>query len=188
MILRCIEGTSLASTISPGVPSCQTIRRRISSSVRSSTITALTNVQTISLRSRSVVVGAWKIESRLICAVKVDDPRISNSGSCALDRAISQEVVRGTPRLSIHDGFAFAVAEDRVGSILLTGDSSLRALAADHSIEVHGVLWVVDEIHTNGIGSAALLHKALLVLAEDQATRLPKRELAAYIRRYQSLR
>lgn len=100
----------------------------------------------------------------------------------------AQEVIRRTPRLSIHDGFAFALAEDRADSILLTGDGSLRALAADHSMEVHGVLWVVDEIHKNGIGSAALPHKALLILADDQTTRLPNRELAAYIRRYDSLR
>ena len=99
-----------------------------------------------------------------------------------------QEVVRRTPRLSIHDGFAFALAEDHDGSILLTGDGSLRDLATHQGMEVHGVLWVVDEIHTHGIGSAALLHKALLVLADDQTTRLPNRELTAYIRRYQSLR
>lgn len=105
------------------------------------------------------------------------------------DRVLrAQEIVRGAPRLSIHDGFAFALAEHHDDSILLTGDGSLRALASDQGMEMHGVLWVVDEIHANGIGSAALLHKALLVLAEDQTTRLPKRELTAYIRRYDSLR
>lgn len=99
----------------------------------------------------------------------------------------AQQVIRSTPRLSINDGFAFALAEDSDGSILLTGDGSLRALAEDHSIEVHGVLWVVDEIHSHAIASATVLHKALLVFAGDQATRLPRRELAAYIRRYEGM-
>src|SRR5271157_728431 len=52
----------------------------------------------------------------------------------------AQQVVRGAPQLSIHDGFAFALAETYVGCILLTGDGSLRTVAAAHDIEVHGVL------------------------------------------------
>jgi predicted nucleic acid-binding protein len=100
----------------------------------------------------------------------------------------AQQVVRGAPQLSIHDGFAFALAETYTGCVLLTGDGSLRALAAAHHIEVHGVLWVVDEIHGNKVGTAASLHAALLLLADDPAARLPRRELAAAIKRYDGLR
>ena len=46
------------------------------------------------------------------------------------------------------------------------------------------VLWVVDEIHTNRLGTAAILHAALLVLEADAAVRLPARELAAFIKGY----
>lgn len=35
----------------------------------------------------------------------------------------AQTVMRKVPRLSVHDGFAFALAESRPGCILLTGDS-----------------------------------------------------------------
>jgi predicted nucleic acid-binding protein len=100
----------------------------------------------------------------------------------------AQQVVRGAPQLSIHDGFAFALAETHAGCILLTGDGSLRTLAAAHDIEVHGVLWVVDEIHAHSLGIAASLHAALLLLAEDPAVRLPHRELTASIKRYDGLR
>jgi hypothetical protein len=32
------------------------------------------------------------------------------------------------------------------GSILVSGDEAIRAIATKHHLEVHGVLWVVDEI------------------------------------------
>src|SRR5581483_8982502 len=64
------------------------------------------------------------------------------------DRVLrAQEVVRAAPRLSVHDGFAFALAEGNPGCILLSGDGELRKLASAHKIEVHGILWLIDEIH-----------------------------------------
>src|SRR5450432_3852120 len=61
----------------------------------------------------------------------------------------AREVVRKIPKLSVHDGFAFALAESQPGCILLTGDKELRTLASQHKMEVHGVLWILDEIHLN---------------------------------------
>lgn len=100
----------------------------------------------------------------------------------------AREVILENPRLSIHDGFAYVLAETHKGCILLTGDGPLRALAAAQNIEVHGVLWVVDEIHTNKLSTAASLHAALALLADDPAVRLPRRELAAFIKKYEGLR
>jgi len=100
----------------------------------------------------------------------------------------AQEVIRNTPRLSIHDGFAFALAESCEGCILLTGDSALRTLAEANNLEVHGVLWVVGEIHGKKLGTAAALHAALLVLSDDGAARLPRKELAVLIKRFGALR
>ena len=99
----------------------------------------------------------------------------------------ARQLVRDLPHLSIHDGFAFALAESCPGCILLTGDGALRALADEREIEVHGVLWVIDEIHRHAISPAANLLAALRVLAADPAVRLPHRELAAYIKRYGSV-
>ncbi|QNI37693.1 PIN domain-containing protein [Edaphobacter albus] len=100
----------------------------------------------------------------------------------------ARDVIRARPRLSIHDGFAFALAETHSGCILLTGDLELRSLAESSRIEVHGVLWVCDQLFEGKLSSAAQLHKALSQLAADPAVRLPKKELAGYIRRYQTLK
>jgi hypothetical protein len=53
---------------------------------------------------------------------------------------------------------------------------------------VQGVLWIVDEIHTNQVGTAAIIHASLLALEADSAVKLPARELAAFIKRYDRLR
>lgn len=100
----------------------------------------------------------------------------------------ARDVIRARPRLSIHDGFAFALAETHSGCILLTGDSELRSLAESSCIEVHGILWVCDQLFEGKLSTAEQLHAALSQFAEDPAVRLPKRELAGYIRRYQTLK
>jgi hypothetical protein len=100
----------------------------------------------------------------------------------------AQQLVRAAPQLSAHDGFAFALAETHPGCILLTGDGYLRNLAVTHNIEVHGFLWVIDEIHQNQLSTAKILCAALHLLAGDPAVRLPRRELAACIKRYENLR
>jgi predicted nucleic acid-binding protein len=99
----------------------------------------------------------------------------------------AQQIVRGAPHLSVHDGFAFALAETHTGCILLTGDGHLRDLAQSHKIEVHGFLWVVDELHLKQLSTAKILSAALRLLAGDPAVRLPRRELAAYVKRYEGL-
>ena len=99
----------------------------------------------------------------------------------------AREVITSRPRLSVHDGFAYALAEMHTGSILLTGDGQLRALATSNKIEVHGVLWVVDEIHRGRLTTVKALHAALTVLADDPTVRLPKRDLTAALERFEAL-
>jgi predicted nucleic acid-binding protein len=98
----------------------------------------------------------------------------------------AQQVIRSAPRLSVNDGFAFALAESHSGCILLTGDGCLREMAITHKIETHGFLWIVDEIHHHKLGTADALCGALRLLAADPAVRLPKRELAAFIKLYET--
>ena len=100
----------------------------------------------------------------------------------------AQEVLRKIPQLSVHDGFAFALAESHPGCILLTGDGKLRTLATKHAMEVHGVLWVLDEILRNGLTSAATLLTALRGFHADPTVRLPRREVRLYIKRYKKLK
>jgi predicted nucleic acid-binding protein len=96
----------------------------------------------------------------------------------------ARQIVREFPHLSVHDGFAFALAESRPGCILLTGDGPLRAFALKQKIEVHGILWLIDELHLHKISAARTLHAALQVLAKDPTVRLPPHELTAYLKRY----
>jgi predicted nucleic acid-binding protein len=100
----------------------------------------------------------------------------------------AQQLVRALPRLSIHDGLAFALAEDNPGCILLTGDGGLRDLAASRDITVHGVLWVIDELYENRLTTPGDILTALQLFAEDVTVRLPRRSVAAYVRRYESMR
>ena len=95
-----------------------------------------------------------------------------------------QEVMRATPRLSVHDGFALVLAESYPGCILLTGDGELRSVAIKLRMNVRGVLWLIDEIYANGLATASDLLAVLRYFVSDQAVRLPRRELAAYIKRY----
>lgn len=96
----------------------------------------------------------------------------------------ARQIAKDLPHLSIHDGFAFALAESFKDCILLTGDRRLRNLAIDQDIETHGLLWVIDELHDRAISPARVLLTALQLFANDPTVRLPKRELAAYLRRY----
>lgn len=98
----------------------------------------------------------------------------------------ARDVVIANPHLSIHDGFAFVLAEQHKGCILLTGDARLRAVATANSITVHGVLWVIDEVYKNGL-SAAACYEALVCLRNDPGVRLPQRDLAAAIKRFSEL-
>jgi len=71
---------------------------------------------------------------------------------------------------------------------LLTGDNELRTLASQSHMEVHGILWVIDEMHRNKIKSAAALLAVLQTFSADPAVRLPRKELAAIIKLYASLK
>lgn len=96
----------------------------------------------------------------------------------------ARNILREFPKLSIQDGFAFSLAEGHAGCILLTGDGPLRALASSRRLEVHGILWVVDQLYENEVSTAKVLRTALQTLAADAAVRLPRKELVAYIMRY----
>ena len=93
-------------------------------------------------------------------------------------------IVSEHPQLSIHDAFAFALAETCEDCMLLTGDGGLRALAEANRMEVHGILWVIDRIHNMGLVPTEVLLAVLHDFALDPSVRLPRHELAERIRRY----
>ncbi len=99
----------------------------------------------------------------------------------------AQAMASSFPALSLHDCFAFALAERHPGCILLTADGSLRSTAKSHGIEVHGVLWAIDEMGKAASVTTGEIHRALELFASDPSIyRFPSRELRAFIKRYGS--
>jgi hypothetical protein len=90
-------------------------------------------------------------------------------------------------RLSLPDTFALALAKVN-GFILLTGDASLRALSTAEEVECHGVLWVFDQMSSEQLATAEVLHSGLSSIARHPRCRLPKEEVAARLRTYDEKR
>ncbi len=86
------------------------------------------------------------------------------------------------PRLSLKDCFALVLAEQVSDCILLTGDANLRHTASDIRIEVHGVLWVIDEMRNNKTVNPSVLHRALSIFKNDEMIFLPEREIEMRLR------
>ncbi len=91
------------------------------------------------------------------------------------------------PMLSFNDCISMALAEIQTGSILLTGDQSLRNRAVAIGIEVHGVLWVSDQLEGSGRVTFAALLEGLLRLESDPLVFVPRDELADRVARLRAL-
>lgn len=94
----------------------------------------------------------------------------------------AQEYRRVNPRLALPDTFALALARDR-NWILLTGDGPLRALAGTEQVECHGVLWLIDRMHSESAADVVTLHAGLERLASHPRCRLPRAEIAVRLDR-----
>lgn len=111
---------------------------------------------------------------------------VASVDGSGVDRA--EEFLAAAPALSVFDAFALVVAEDRADSILLTGDRRLRMLAEVQRVEVHGVLWVVEQLSLHGKAPPTALLEALRIWEEEAAVRLPGKELARVVQRVQRRR
>lgn len=107
------------------------------------------------------------------------DMKVVSLGSDAVERVGA--VLRDNPALSTYDGFAFVVAENHPGAILLTGDRKLRELAETEDLEVHGVLWVVQQLREHGKATAEVLLRGLETWRDDPTSRLPAASLGRLI-------
>jgi len=99
-----------------------------------------------------------------------------------LGPSLIQEIIDLRPaysRLSIVDLSAFVLAKD-LEAILITGDRGLRELAKRNNIEVHGVLWIIDNLVCNQIIKGAFACDCLNLIIEKGA-RLPKDECEKYL-------
>ena len=89
---------------------------------------------------------------------------------------------RERPALSWPDVFALALAA-ATGGTLLTGDRRLRTLAVEKHVACHGLLWLLDEMHLNGIPKDHL-HTGLQSIGAHPRCRLPRREVEERLARY----
>ncbi len=109
--------------------------------------------------------------------------------ACGLDvvELHPQEVVgamdlhRNAGKLSFPDSFAFVLARDRDWT-LLTGDGPLRKLASDQQVAMHGVLWVIEQYHQQGVMAAPDLHRCLSTIFAHVRCRLPAVEVRRLLR------
>lgn len=107
--------------------------------------------------------------------------RIEELTAVELRRATA--VNRQNNRLSVPDTFAFAIAESR-GWGLLTGDGTLRELAVAEQIEMHGVLWLFDQLADGNHVPFDRLHGGLSDLFAHPRCRLPPNEVRHRLERY----
>ena len=87
------------------------------------------------------------------------------------------------PALAWNDCLALRLAEETEAAILLTGDGTLRRIATDNEIEVHGVIWALDEFHRHALVEPARLIAAIQALLDDPLVFLPDGELRQRLRR-----
>jgi predicted nucleic acid-binding protein len=97
------------------------------------------------------------------------------------------EVVRlaaAYPRPSRADLFALVLARLQ-GVLLLTGDRHLRQAAEQEGVQVHGTLWLLDEMVERSVVTPREAAEALIRLKEGRR-RLPADEVDRRLRRWQT--
>ena len=93
-------------------------------------------------------------------------------------------VVRSANRaLSVSDAAALVLAQSR-GFTLLTGDRPLRRAAEAAGVPVHGTLWLLDRLYSDGALGPMQLHAALSAVSARPTCRLPQDEIDLRLRRW----
>lgn len=132
-------------------------------------------------------------ESELVVIPNIEKEDLKNLGlktSVLPKDAVSRAkaYVENAPSLSLNDCSALVLAEEMPDSILLTGDRRLRNVASEIEIEVHGSLWIIDQMHACNIVKVPSLLKALDVFKNDKAVFLPDDEIQKRVKRLSQLR
>lgn len=85
--------------------------------------------------------------------------------------------------LSVPDSWALALAKSR-SWVLLSGDKKLVELAKEEEVAVHGLLWLFDRMHEEGVANGNRLGTSLRVIAAHPRCRLPKAEIEKRLQIY----
>ena len=76
-------------------------------------------------------------------------------------------------RLSANDCFCLVATRHHESGILLTGDRLLRRVAEDNAVEVHGILWIIEQLSNHDVCERDLLTTALVLWREDRSVFVP---------------
>lgn len=85
-------------------------------------------------------------------------------------------------RLSANDCFCLVATQCHEDGILLTGDRLLRSVAETAGVQVHGVLWVVDQLKTGDLCENSLLISALETWKADKSVFIPDKLIDRLLR------
>lgn len=85
-------------------------------------------------------------------------------------------------RTSRYDLLAAALARQEECS-LLTGDADLRLVCDEQGIEVHGTIWLMDQLHSADLVDADTAEMAYTRMLEH-GSRLPMHEIQVQLRRF----
>jgi hypothetical protein len=107
--------------------------------------------------------------------------RVEELSPAELTRATT--VRRQRAHLSTLDTFAFAIAEARQW-ILLTGDGGLRDLATSVGLQMHGVLWIFDQLADGNHCELNRLRAGLTAISTHPRCRLPATEVRRRLTRF----
>lgn len=102
---------------------------------------------------------------------------------CELSGSQVEKVIQMAARYrnpSRCDLFALVQAKEE-GSVLLTDDGPLRKAACAEGVEVHGTLWVLDQMLTYGVIDKPRAAKGLRLMVE-KGRRFPEREVKRRLR------
>ena len=88
-----------------------------------------------------------------------------------IERAL--RITHSNPKLTIYDAMGCSLAESQPGCILLTGDRRLREFAEIRGIDVHGTLWLIEELSRYDICSDTDLCGVARKLESDRSVYLP---------------
>ena len=85
-------------------------------------------------------------------------------------------------RVSLNDILALVLAIDE-SAILLTGDKALRTFAKNQHVEVHGTIWLVEQMLINRLVTSEVAKIAFLKMKQS-GSRLPCKEIDRLLKNY----
>lgn len=90
-------------------------------------------------------------------------------------------------RLSFYDCLALAYTETQEEAVLFTADGPLRAFATSKGIEVHGVLWAIEQLVVHGQLQKSEAIEILEMFRDDPLVRLGNAIISRAVRRIEEL-